>query len=297
MKEILLLFSLIIVIFPNCGFDDYSHHHVADAPSNQSIQNPTTGKTKLINPEGNLLQDRILPPKGLNRAPLEKGSFGAYLRQLPLKPHGSEVTYFNGATKPNYEVYEAVVDLPIGKRDLHQCADAIMRLRAEHLWHQKHYDQIHFNFTNGFKADYSKWKEGYRIRVNNNDVNWVKSKAPTNRYQDFWKYLEIVFSYAGTMSLSKELVSTSLDELKIGDVFIQGGFPGHAVIVADIVTNPETGKKYFLLAQSYMPAQEIQILKNPNDPSISPWYSAEFNQKLDTPEWTFNKSDLKRFRN
>ncbi|MBN2610182.1 MAG: hypothetical protein JXB00_01355, partial [Bacteroidales bacterium] len=54
--------------------------------------------------------------------------------------------------------------------------------------------------------------------------------------------------------------------------------------------------KVFLLAQSYMPAQDIQILKNPNDKSISPWYSLDFEGDLITPEWTFKKTDLKRFK-
>jgi len=40
---------------------------------------------------------------------------------------------YNGLTKDNNKVYEAVVDMSIGKRDLHQYADAIMRLKAEYL--------------------------------------------------------------------------------------------------------------------------------------------------------------------
>jgi hypothetical protein len=55
------------------------------------------------------------------------------------------------------------------------------------------------------------------------------------------------------------------------------------------------GKKIFLLAQSYMPAQELQILKNPNNAKMSPWYSEEFGETLITPEWTFKKAHLKRF--
>ncbi|MCH8317342.1 MAG: hypothetical protein IIA88_02400, partial [Bacteroidetes bacterium] len=67
------------------------------------------------------------------------------------------------------------------------------------------------------------------------------------------------------------------------------------IIVVDLAVNPKTNEKIFLLAQSYMPAQEIQILKNPNNDKISPWYSVNFGEELETPEWTFNKTDLKRF--
>ena len=202
---------------------------------------------------------------------------------------------YNGSIKENYNVYDAVVDLPIGKKDLHQCADAVMRLRAEYLYNQQQYERIHFNFTNGFRVDYSKWREGKRIVVSGNNTTWKQSSQPSNTYQDFWNYMEIIFSYAGTLSLSKELKTIEVENLEIGDVFIQGGTPGHAVIVVDAAINPQTNKKIFLLAQSYMPAQEIQVLKNSNNKELSPWYSTDFDETLETPEWTFKRTDLKRF--
>ena len=246
----------------------------------------TTGKT---------IETRILPPSEFKRIDVSINSFASYLRQLPLKPQGETVLLYDGRTKHNYDIYEAVVDLPIGKRDLHQCADAIMRLRAEYLWKQRKYDQIHFNFTNGFRADYTKWMNGKRIVVNGNKVSWTNRRSPSNTYTDFWKYMEMIFAYAGTLSLDKELHSIPISELSIGDIFIYGGSPGHAIIVVDVAIHPDNNKKIFLLAQSYMPAQEIQILKNPNNKDMSPWYSTDFGEILNTPEWTFNRSDLKRF--
>src|SRR5690606_29137865 len=101
--------------------------------------------------------------------------------------------------------------------------------------------------------------------------------------------------YAGTLSLDKELHAKSIDEMQIGDVFIHGGSPGHAVIVVDMAVNKTTNEKIFILAQSYMPAQETQILFNFNNKEISPWYSIDFGETLKTPEWTFEKTDLKSF--
>lgn len=248
-----------------------------------------------INPKGTILQTRINPPKGFIRDTVADNSFASFLRHLPLKPFNSEVLLYNGKIKPNDNIYDAVIDLKIGKKDLHQCADAVIRLRAEYLWNQKQYDRIHFNFTNGFRADYSKWMKGMRIKISGNQAEWVDVGSASNTYQDFWKYLEMVFSYAGTLSLSKELTAINVKAMKIGDVFIQGGSPGHAVIVVDMVKNPETKECLFLLAQSYMPAQEIQILKNRNDSKISPWYSLDFGDVLNTPQWTFYKEDLKCF--
>src|SRR5262245_19513806 len=71
-----------------------------------------------------------------------------------------------------------------------------------------------------------------------------------------------------------------------GDVFIQAGYPGHAVIVVDVAKDRQ-GHKVFLLAQSYMPAQDMQILRNPELRALGPWYDANFGAILRTPEWTF----------
>lgn len=108
--------------------------------------------------------------------------------------------------------------------------------------------------------------------------------------------MDLVFTYAGTWSLEKEMQAVKdINQMQIGDVFIKGGSPGHAVIVLDIAENPQTKEKIFLLAQSYMPAQDIQVLINPNDAKLSPWYSINFTNELVTPEWTFEKKQLKRF--
>ena len=45
-----------------------------------------------------------------------------------------------------------------------------------------------------------------------------------------------------------------------------------------------------------MPAQQTQILVNPFDKEISPWYRLNSSEeKLITPEWQFKITDLKRF--
>ena len=252
-------------------------------------------KDSILNTEGTSVETRFLPPKGFVRMHAEENSFAEYLRKLPLKPHNSEVKYFDGSTKKNNDVYDAVVNLPIGNKDLHQCADAIMRLRAEYLWNTGQFEKIHFNFTNGFRVDYTEWMKGKRITVKGNKTNWTGGGSPSNTYTDFWSYMEIIFTYAGTLSLDKELKTVNTDELQIGDIFIKGGSPGHAVIVVDAAVNPVTKEKIFLLAQSYMPAQEIQILKNPMNTEYSPWYSVNFGKTLNTPEWKFGKDRLKRF--
>jgi hypothetical protein len=88
----------------------------------------------------------------------------------------------------------------------------------------------------------------------------------------------------------------SLATIAIGDVFIQGGSPGHAVIVVDLAHNSLTGEKLVLLAQSYMPAQDIHVLKNPTNTELGPWYAVEdMAGQFRTPEWDFTGNDLRQF--
>ena len=77
-----------------------------------------------------------------------------------------------------------------------------------------------------------------------------------------------------------------------GDVLIRGGFPGHAVIVMDMVEDA-TGKKMYLLAQSYMPAQDVHVLLNPLSDDASPWYPLNNAETIITPEYDFTANQLK----
>lgn len=282
---ILLVFTLLL----SCS---YINKDSAIQEVEVALDSVSTQENSEVDSSINSIHQRFSPPPGYNRIQTFD-SFALYLRNLPLKEAGANVSYFNGDIKPNHQVYAAVIDLPIGKKNLHQCADAVMRLKAEYHWRKKEYEKIHFNYTNGFRVDYSKWRQGYRVKVKGNQCSWVKSAEPSDSYGTFWKYMEAIFNYAGTMSLSKELISTPRDSMKMGDVFIQGGFPGHAVIVVDMAINAQ-GEKVFMLAQSYMPAQDAQVLYNPKKDQNT-WYPLNFGEVLETPEWTFKSSDLKRF--
>lgn len=245
----------------------------------------------IINVQGMTVQSRFHTPTGFERKQVDKGSFADYLRNLPLKPAGSKVRYFNGKIKPA-EVYDAVIDMDIPSKDLQQCADAIIRLRAEYFYSVKQYDKITFTLTNGFTMNYSEWIKGNRVVVKGNKTSWYKSAKPSNTYKDLRNYLDFVFTYAGTLSLSKSLHLKNCKDIAIGDVFIVGGSPGHAVIVVDLAQN-KRGEKLFILAQSFMPAQETHILKNMKNKNISPWYTANINGTLNTPQWLFDVGQLK----
>lgn len=251
--------------------------------------------TSHINPHGSTIEDRYLTSGGFERVEVGKDSFAEFLRNQRLKPYGEKVLYYHGGEKTSKGVYDSVIDVEIGDRDLHQCADAIMLLRAEYLYSIGAYDEIGFNFVSGFKAEYKMWMEGYRIKVEGNNVSYYKATQPSNTYESFRKFMDMVFAYSGTLSLERELERVEIADVKIGDIFIIGGSPGHAVIIVDMAVN-DANEKIFILAQSYMPAQQTQILINPMDRTISPWYSLKDKEKLITPEWTFKLNELRRFK-
>jgi len=235
---------------------------------------------------------QIPAPVGYYRN-FEGNEFEAWLRRAPLKSINAPVMLHNGEEKHNQDVHYRVLDFDVGSRDLQQCADAVMRLRGEFLYNSNQADLIAFNFTSGDRIAFQKWKSGQRPVVKGNNVGWQACSSCDSTYESFRKYMDNIFMFAGTASLSKELHSKNVEDLAIGDVFIQGGFPGHAVIVMDVAVS-DRGSKVFLLAQSYMPAQDIHILKNYNNFGISPWYDLdEIEEYLETPEWTFSSSDLK----
>jgi hypothetical protein len=240
------------------------------------------------NNAGNTVATRFNVPNGYTRKPYPAGTFGNYLQQLPLKPAGTLTKRYNGETKPN-KVAAAVIDISVGTSDLQQCADAIMRLRAEWLFAEKRFDDIAFDLTNGFNMKYSEWKKGKRLNSACND--WTTGGTASETHDDFMNYMKKIFTYAGTLSLSHELQTKNIANLETGDVFIKGGSPGHAVIVVDVAEGSEG--KLFILAQSYMPAQDIEILKNPKNTRMSPWFKANEMEMLVTPEWNFDWSQLK----
>ncbi len=221
------------------------------------------------------LAQRIAPPAGFERVPAPEGSFAAWLRGLPMRPEGARVMTYTGKPKWRQDVHVAVIDIDIGKRDLQQCADAVMRLRAEWLYSLGRDKEIAFNDTDGKRRRFS--------------------ASRGTDHAALRKYMDLVFAYAGTYSLERELKKVAPEDIAIGDVFIKGGFPGHAVLVTDMVENKTTGEKRFLLLQSYMPAQDMHILKNPKSEDGTPWYTLPVGEQLVTPEWVFSGTALRRW--
>lgn len=263
------------------------------AEESQKQDSGETDADGIFEPEGMTLESRIAEPAGYQRIKAEPGSLAEFLRSYPLKEDGSPVLLYDGTLKGNQSDHAAVFALPLEKEDLQQCADSVMRIYAEYFWETKQYERISFHFVNGFCAEYAKWREGYRIQVDGNQAVWIKAGDYDDSYEAFCKYLRMVFSYAGTLSMDAESDAVSLPDIRTGDIFLESGSPGHVVMLVDLCENAQ-GKKAFLLAQGFMPAQEFHILKNPLHEEDPWYYEDEIEFPLLTPEYTFEEGSLRR---
>lgn len=280
-------------------FESPSRVIVPDNLTKSQIVKPNWIKYPWINTSNELLINRHSVPKGFTLTKVDSGSFGEWLRCLPIKPKGTPIRLYNGKKKLVQALNAGVLDIDVGKTDLQQCADAVMRLRAEYLYAQKKISQIHFNYTSGFNAEYSKWREGNKIGVKGSNVYYYsKPNSNDKTYQGFRKYLWNVYNYAGTYSLNKELKKQSLDKIKEGDVLIIGGFPGHVVMVAAVSENAKK-EKAVLLIQSYMPAQNIHLVKKQMTKGDKVWFKvADLQSKgWDTWEFSYTSQHIKTWGN
>jgi hypothetical protein len=234
----------------------------------------------------------IPPPEGYTRVAVSKDSFGEWLRGLPLRAPNTPVNDYNGGEvrSANDLNVAAVVELDVGVKDLQQCADSIIRLHAEWLWATKSADKAAYKFTSGDLAQWKSYAAGERAKVSGNKVSWAKTSAADNSYQNYRKYLNLVFTYAGTLSLDAFSTKIKREELAIGDFWVTGGSPGHTVLLLDIAQN-EAGKKVALIGQGFLPAQDFHVL-SPGEGG--PWFSLE-EESVETPFWkAFPWSSLRR---
>lgn len=250
----------------------------------------------LIHKEGSTIKTRIKVPDGYVRVSPSEGSFSHYIQNYKLKEADAEVINYDG----NPYIYQAghvgVLEVPVPTNGLQQCADALIRLRSEYLWSTNRKSEIGFKFTSGHYCSWEKYAEGYRPKINGNKVTFSKTATANNSKENFYKYLNLIYTYAGTYSLSQELQKMSqLSEVQIGDLLIYPGFPGHVMMVGDIIKNDQ-GERRFAFFQGNTPAQSVHIIKNASNTSMSPWYDLKGRTSLGTPIYTFTSFEMVRFK-
>ncbi len=230
------------------------------SPSVES-PSPTPTPEPILDPAGQTVGTRFRPPPGFLRSNQAVGSFGAFLRELPLKPDGDAPLLFDGTKAEGAS--SAVVSLPV--TELMQNTDALLKLRAEYLFQQGRQAEIQFHFLSGFAFSFDKWAEGYQVAVDGKNVRWVKVGEPDASAARLNKYLNTLYAYSNATAALADVESAQTPE--IGCVFLEDG----GAIIVDMATNAESGERAVILAKGGNPAQEITLLTNAKEPSLSPW--------------------------
>jgi hypothetical protein len=232
------------------------------------------------------LDERFDPPPGFARVDLPAGSFGAWLRHLPLLPAGTSVLSFRGdvVLPAGHENLAAVVAIDVGGRDLQQCADSVIRLHAEWLYGAGRRDAS-YRAAAGAAMPFERWARGERVTATpkGNDLRWTPSRRPDGGHAAYRAWLDAVFTWANTGSLARDAQPVAPDDLRPGDFFVLPGSPGHAVLVLDLARAPD-GRRALLLGQGFMPAQSFQVLR---PSSRSAWFVVEPSaESVATPFWS-----------
>lgn len=197
----------------------------------------------------------IAPPPGYRRTPADEAGFASFLRSLPLAVVDSVLRLYDG-TLADGQIQRycyRCLDLPL-LSESEQCADVCIRLRTEYLYEGRRFFEIHFDDTQGHRMQY--WRGGRR--------RWIE------------RYLRYVYELANTESLARELPVRPLTELRIGDVLVYDAHSrdsvryGHAMIVVDMAEGQ--GERLVMLAQGSTPACSPHLLRNLQEPGLSPWF-------------------------
>lgn len=285
----LIIVTILFLIVRNTSKGKMVTNHIKGVVSNV-VTNPN-----YINSKGDSISTRVIVPEGYNRVKYETGSFQEYLRHYKLKPYGSKIINYDDSEYFAQDWHDAILEVPVPSNGLQQCADALMRIRSEYLWEKNNKDKIGFNFTSGHYCSWTKYAKGFRPKIKGNKVSFHKTASPNHSKANFYTYLNLIYTYAGTMSMHNELQKIPVKDLQIGDMLVKPGSPGHIEIVVDEIENA-TGDRMYLLAQGNTPAQNVCLLKNFENTEFSPWYRFDENEPVYTPSYYFDKAVFVRFK-
>ncbi|MFM7105912.1 MAG: DUF4846 domain-containing protein, partial [Flavobacteriales bacterium] len=92
-KKIPLLYVTLCLLIAACNADSQPVQPERAQPANEVVEK------ELIDTSGRTIESRFNPPEGYYRKAMPQNSFAHYLRNLPLKPHGSPVRHYDGTIK------------------------------------------------------------------------------------------------------------------------------------------------------------------------------------------------------
>ena len=230
-------------------------------------------------------QPETTPPPEVRSQP-EPGSWTEFLRNLTVVSR--PILDYRGQPMGAQAKGAGIIPYDVGRSDLQQCADALMRLRAEYLFAGNRHREIAFHFVSGDRYRFTDYLAGRRPRASGNRVVFSQGAAQAPTHASLRRYLDLVYMYASTLSLPKDLKPAA--GYAIGTVVLYPGSPGHCFIIID--EKEVNGAKRYKLAEGYTPAQSIYVLRNPADGT--PWHELG-SGTINTASYSFTNYRLMKF--
>jgi hypothetical protein len=229
------------------------------------------------------LESRFATPEGCERVPLEPGSFGEWLRSLPLAQPSTPVRAYDGSLVRSGDDprVAAVVALDVGHADLQQCADTVIRLHAEWRWSEGQREHT-YRAAAGTDLAWRRFARGERVMLTDGGtLQWVPVGKRAEDYPSSRNYLDTVFAWLNRGSLARDARPIHPSSLQPGDFFVLPGSPGHAFLVLDLA-RCRAQELVGLLGQGFIPAQSAQVLRAATG---GPWFVLDPTRAVETPFW------------
>jgi len=226
------------------------------------------------------LSSRLTTPPGYERVKLESGSFGAWLRDLPLAAPNTPVKNHKGELvhPADNDYLAAVIAIDVGSIDLQQSPDVAIRLHAEWLWSEGDRNMSYLGAT-GLDMPLSRWTKGQRLIASGPQVFWAQQAKPSEPdHAELRRYLDGVFTWANSTSLAQQAKLVEPDDIRPGDFFLHTGSPGHALVILDIAH--KENRKLALFAQALNPAENVHVLRPGR---ATAWFSIRAGEPIVTP--------------
>jgi hypothetical protein len=198
----------------------------------------------------------LLPvPPGWDRVQAPVISFGEYLQNLPFEPTDS--TFYWDGGKGIYHSVAAVHRMD-QLQENQQCADIVMKL-------------------------YSDYKKSRGEVIQWHDVNGKLRRYDNVNYEH---YLNDIYNYSNTYSLHKfDSHPVKFPDMQPGDILIIPGFPGHVVVIVDIIKKYDKTK--IAVVEGFM--QAVQPFLYKTDDLHILW-----DEGVDVSGYHFDEKNLRR---